>query len=195
MSKLFVLITLGIAIISAHRLRREDAAAQVPNTQALLESGLTIAQEGVKKLEEIASNLISANSTDSLLQQGNTLLDKIKAIASSVTQTTQEWSENTSGQELREIANNALKGFKEEHPDLTNAVVGSLDKLNSVANDIILKLKLMVDDKDVKEISDTLIESTSSGINVLKEQLKETSKVLTETLKTNDAVKDVVETR
>ena len=86
-----------------------------------------------------------------------------------------------------------MKGFKEDHPDLTTAVVGSVDNLNKIANDIIIKLKLMVDDKDVKEISDTLIESTSSSINVLKEQLKETTKALAEKLKTNEAVKDVAE--
>ena len=88
-----------------------------------------------------------------------------------------------------------MKGFKEEHPDLTTAVVGSVDNLNKVANDIITKLKLMVDDKDVKEISDTLIESTSSGINAVKEHLKETTKALTEKLKANEAVKDVADTR
>lgn len=59
----------------------------MPNSQVLLETGLNIAQEGVHKLEEIASNLLSANATDSLLQHGNTLLDQIKTLASTVAQT------------------------------------------------------------------------------------------------------------
>lgn len=87
-----------------------------------------------------------------------------------------------------------MKGFKEDHPDLTTAVAGSVDNLHKVANEIVLKLKAMVDDKDVKDISNTLIESTNSGITILKDQLKETTQALAEKLKADRAVKDVVAT-
>ncbi|XP_065369600.1 uncharacterized protein LOC135961889 [Calliphora vicina] len=188
MFKLLLLITIAIAAVSAGRLKREEQSTN----EALLESGLNIAKDGVKKLEEIASNLISANSTDSLMEQGGAIWDQVKSLASTISKTTQEWSDNTSVKELREIAGSTVQDFKSDHPGLTNAVAGSVESLNKVANEIIVKLKLMVDDKDVKEISNTLIETTSSGINVIKDQLKETTQALTEKLN-KDVVKDAAD--
>ncbi|KAM7344445.1 uncharacterized protein ACRADG_011185 [Cochliomyia hominivorax] len=167
-----ILLTAVIAIVSAGRLTRN---VEPPSTnEALVEAGLNIAKEGVKKLEEIASNLISANSTDALLEKGADIWDQVKNLANTITKNTQEWSENSAVQDLRNLASSTVNDLKTEHPGLSTAVVESVDSLNKVANDIILKLKLLVDDKDVKAISNTLIESASSGINTIKEQLKDT---------------------
>lgn len=69
--------------MSAGRIRRDEPSVN----EALVESGLNIAKDGVKKLEEIASNLISANSTDALLEKGGEIWDQVKSLASSITKT------------------------------------------------------------------------------------------------------------
>lgn len=85
-----------------------------------------------------------------------------------------------------------MQGLKSDHPGLTTAVVDSVDSLNKVANDIIVKLKLLVDDKDVKDISNTLIDTTSSGLTIVKNQLKDVTQGLNEKLH-GEPIKDVTE--
>ncbi|KAI8120499.1 hypothetical protein FF38_04507 [Lucilia cuprina] len=187
MFKLFLLTTVAIAVVSAGRLRRNEP----PTEKDIVESGLVIAQDGVKKLEEIATNLLSAKNKDELLERGGAIWDQVKSLASTITKTTQEWSDNTSIKEIREIAGSTVENIKSEHPVLTNAIAGSVESLNKVGNDIIDKLKLLIDDTDVKDVTNTLIDTASSGVTIVKEQLKDATQTLSQKLHKDEEIKDV----
>lgn len=80
---------------------------------------------------------------------------------------TDEWKENISVKELREIATNAIEGFKADHPKLTSEATGYVDFVTDTTKKIFEQIKNIAESdesKQAKELTEKLLEQSKQSL-------------------------------